>query len=65
MKGREQEWNISMKELLELVELGVLSEDDIDAAVTTEFPGCRSGFKNEEGEIAFYKACLLIVFIAP
>lgn len=48
LKGREQEWNISMKELLELVELGVLTEDDIDAAVTTEFPGCRSGFKNKE-----------------
>jgi len=48
LQGREQEWNISMKELLELVELGVLSTEDIDAAVKTEFPGCRSGFKNEE-----------------
>eukprot|EP00550_Attheya_septentrionalis_P007086 CAMPEP_0198283430 /NCGR_PEP_ID=MMETSP1449-20131203/3014_1 /TAXON_ID=420275 /ORGANISM="Attheya septentrionalis, Strain CCMP2084" /LENGTH=719 /DNA_ID=CAMNT_0043980015 /DNA_START=91 /DNA_END=2247 /DNA_ORIENTATION=- len=48
LKGREQEWNISMKELLELVELGVLSQEDIDAAIKTEFPGCRSGFKNRE-----------------
>ncbi len=39
--GREQEWNISMKELLELVELGVLTTADIDEAVKTEFPGCR------------------------
>lgn len=48
LRGREQEWNISMNELLELVKLGVLTQDDIDAIVTTEFPGCRSGFKNKE-----------------
>jgi hypothetical protein len=48
LRGREQEWNISMDELLELKELGVLSQEDIDAAVKTEFPGCRSGFKNKE-----------------
>jgi len=48
LKGREQEWNISMKELLELVELGVLTMEDIDMAVKTEFPGCRAGFKNKE-----------------
>ena len=51
LMGREQEWNISMKELLELVELGVLTKEDIDQAVTTEFPGCRAGFKNKEGEL--------------
>ena len=49
--GREQEWNISMKELLELVEMGVLTMQDIDEAVKTEFPGCRAGFKNKEGKI--------------
>ena len=48
LRGREQEWNISMNELLELKELGVLTQDDIDAAVKTEFPACRSGFKNKE-----------------
>lgn len=48
IQGREQEWNISMDEMLELVELGVLTQQDIDEAVTTEFPGCRSGFKNKE-----------------
>ena len=45
LRGREQEWNISMDELMELVEMGVLSIDDVDAAVQTAFPGCRSGFK--------------------
>lgn len=49
LKGREQEWNISMNEMLELVELGVLSTLDLDQAIKTEFPACRSGFKNKEG----------------
>ena len=48
LRGREQEWNISMEELQELVKLGVLSQEDIEAAVQTEFPVCRSGFKNME-----------------
>jgi len=48
LQGREQEWNISYKEMEELLELGVLSQEDIDATITTEFPGCRSGFKNKE-----------------
>lgn len=48
LRGREQEWNISMDELLELQELGILSQEDIDAVITTEFPVCRSGFKNQE-----------------
>lgn len=48
LMGREQEWNISMKELDELVEMGVLTREDVEEAVTTEFPGCRAGFKNSE-----------------
>jgi hypothetical protein len=48
LMGREQEWNISMKELEELIELGVLTREDVEEAVTTEFPGCRAGFKNSE-----------------
>ena len=48
LRGREQEWNISMEDLMKLVELGVVSEEDVDAAVLTEFPGCRAGFKNKE-----------------
>lgn len=50
LMGREQEWNISWKELDELVEMGVLTREDVEEAVTTEFPGCRAGFKNSEGE---------------
>lgn len=50
LSGRDQEWNISRKELEELVALGVLTEKDLEMAITTEFPGCRAGFKNREGE---------------
>lgn len=48
LRGREQEWNISMDELEELLELGVLTQVDVDAVITTQFPECRSGFKNKE-----------------
>ena len=48
LRGREQEWNISMDELEELVQLGILERGDIDAVITTQFPACRSGFKNKE-----------------
>lgn len=34
---REQEWNISRKELLELVEVGILLEDDIDEITAAKF----------------------------
>lgn len=34
---REQEWNISKKELLELVKFGILAEEDIDLAVAAKF----------------------------
>ena len=52
--GGEQEWNISMKELEELIDLGVLTKEDVDEAIKTEFPGCRAGFKNREGEYTYY-----------
>ena len=51
LRGREQEWNISMDELFHLKSLGVLSQEDIDDAIQTDFPGCRSGFKNKEVEV--------------
>ncbi|PKI54359.1 hypothetical protein CRG98_025245 [Punica granatum] len=47
---REQEWNISKKELLELVEVGVLAEEDIDRAVAAKFNPNRCGFEGK-GEI--------------
>lgn len=50
LKGREQEWNISRKELLELVEVGILEEDDIEQVISASFNPNRSGFEGR-GEI--------------
>lgn len=49
LKGREQEWNISKKELLELVKVGILEEDDIDQAIAAKFsPACKANRNCEE-----------------
>ncbi|XP_075479804.1 uncharacterized protein LOC142520631 isoform X2 [Primulina tabacum] len=50
LQGREQEWNISRKELLELVKVGILTEDDIDHVTTASFNPNRCGFEGK-GEI--------------
>ncbi|XP_073295002.1 uncharacterized protein [Primulina huaijiensis] len=50
LQGREQEWNISRKELLELVEVGILTEDDIDHVTAASFNPNRCGFEGK-GEI--------------
>lgn len=34
---REQEWNISRKEMMELVEVGILKEEDIEHATSATF----------------------------
>ena len=60
LMGREQEWNISMKELEELIALGVLKKEDVDEAIKTEFPGCRAGFKNREGGYILYMYILFV-----
>ncbi|KNA18587.1 hypothetical protein SOVF_069020 [Spinacia oleracea] len=52
LKGREQEWNISRKELLELVKVGILDENSIEQAISTEFNPNRCGFE-QKGEIWF------------
>lgn len=44
LKGREQEWNISRKELLELVKVGILGEEDIDEITAAKFNPNRCGF---------------------
>lgn len=48
LQGREQEWNVSMDEMMELVDMGVLTQSDLDESIKTEFSVCRSGFKNKE-----------------
>ncbi|GLJ30830.1 hypothetical protein SUGI_0612280 [Cryptomeria japonica] len=44
LKGRAQEWNISRKELMELVKVGILSEDEIDEVIAVTFNPNRCGF---------------------
>jgi lycopene cyclase CruP len=41
LRGRDQEWNISRKELSVLVELGLLSEEELEEAIATHYnPAC-------------------------
>ncbi|KAL5571241.1 hypothetical protein UlMin_020838 [Ulmus minor] len=47
LKGREQEWNISRKELLELVKVGILVEDDIEQVTSSKFNPNRCGFEGK------------------
>lgn len=47
LKGREQEWNISRKELLEFVEIGILAEDEIEQATAMKFNPNRCGFEGK------------------
>ena len=44
VEGRGQEWNISRRELDEIVEAGVLSAEEVEAAVRSEFNPVRAGF---------------------
>ena len=45
--GRQQEWNISKKELLVLVRLGLLTTEDISTITSIEFNPVRVGFKTD------------------
>ncbi|CAL9171616.1 unnamed protein product [Musa hybrid cultivar] len=50
IKGREQEWNISRKELLELVEVGILTKEEIENIIAVKFNPNRCGFE-KKGDI--------------
>lgn len=45
LQGRSQEWNISRKELDELVKYGVISVEDLQSVISAEFNPNRCGFK--------------------
>lgn len=49
---RDQEWNISRKELLELVEVGVLTEDDIDNVTSSSFNPVRRFMLERRGRVS-------------
>ena len=44
VEGRGQEWNISRRELAEVVGTGVLSAQEVEAAVRSDFNPVRAGF---------------------
>ncbi len=45
LRGRVQEWNISRRELDELVAIGLLNESELTAVISSEFNPVRVGFK--------------------
>ncbi|EOD41152.1 hypothetical protein EMIHUDRAFT_448701 [Emiliania huxleyi CCMP1516] len=45
LRGREQDWNASRKEVMELVEAGVLSLEELDEVIGIEFNPVRCGFQ--------------------
>ena len=45
LKGREQEWNISRNELDTFIELNLLTREELERAIATEYNPARVGFK--------------------
>ncbi|CAI5474698.1 unnamed protein product [Closterium sp. Yama58-4] len=48
LRGRAQEWNVSRREVQELVAMGVLTADEVDDAIAVTFNPCRCGFAGGE-----------------
>jgi lycopene cyclase CruP len=46
LRGRDQEWNISRQELNVLVELNLLSAEELEIAIATEYNPARLSFPN-------------------
>ena len=44
LRGRDQEWNISRQELQVFIELGLLSESELEQAIATEYNPARVSF---------------------
>lgn len=45
LKGREQEWNISRNELQTFIKLNLLTPEELESAIATEYNPARVGFK--------------------
>jgi len=48
LRGREQEWNISRHELAVLVDLKLLSAEELEQAIATEYNPVRVSFKEKQ-----------------
>ena len=44
LRGREQEWNISRRELETFVRMGLLSAEELESAIATQYNPARIGF---------------------
>eukprot|EP00250_Pteridium_aquilinum_P013578 c21433_g1_i1 orf=668-2395(-) len=62
LQGRSQEWNISRKELDELVNYGILSSESLQSAIAAEFNPNRCGFK---GSVEVWVEDILNLGISP
>lgn len=51
LRGRDQDWNISRKELYEFVEAGVLSAEQAEDVITIEFNPVKAGFFGQGEDI--------------
>ncbi|CAG9460575.1 unnamed protein product [Pedinophyceae sp. YPF-701] len=58
LAGRAQEWNISRSELAELVEQGVLTQDEVEEAIRIEFNPNRCAFHGDRGAELFTEGIL-------
>jgi len=50
LQGREQEWNVTRKELSVLCALNVLTEEDLDEVICGEFNPIKCGFYDSTGK---------------
>ena len=48
LRGRNQDWNASRKEVLELVRAGVLTMEEVEQVIGIEFNPVRCGFAGGE-----------------
>jgi len=48
LRGRNQDWNVARKEIMELVEVGVISLSDLEDVIGIEFNPMRVGFLGGE-----------------
>jgi len=62
LRGREQDWNVSRKELQELVKAGVITEDEVDQVISIEFNPSRVAF---EGGTEIWVTDILNLGVSP
>ena len=49
LKGRDQEWNISRRELETFVQMGLLSEAELEEAIASQYNPARITFSDKKG----------------